>query len=201
LSHKECYKLLKPNLDSILFAIVYNRLLFKEEDVELFNDDPHEFIRRTFGNKQAFSTRLTPPPPVDVTSSIYSARTAASNFLIELAERRTKDCLLKIIAFAATQIQSYTPPPLPDRKLPETQRSSNSPFSVQGGPVMRDAGYQMLGAINQTILQQPPHFPSVEFLIASYAANDLSSDVPFLRSRVPPPRPPAWQHAFFMAIV
>lgn len=40
------YKLMKPHLEFILFQAIFPTLCMTSEEIELFNDDPQEFIRK-----------------------------------------------------------------------------------------------------------------------------------------------------------
>jgi hypothetical protein len=40
------YKALKPQLDVIMFEIVFPLLCFNQEDAELWRDDPHDYVRK-----------------------------------------------------------------------------------------------------------------------------------------------------------
>ena len=56
-------------------------LSFSERDAELWEDDPHEFVRKEF----------------DMIEDFYSPRTAATNLLTALIKKRGKDCLHGIV--------------------------------------------------------------------------------------------------------
>ena len=40
------YKLMKPHLEFILFTVIFPCLCLSETDIQLFNDDPTEFVRK-----------------------------------------------------------------------------------------------------------------------------------------------------------
>ena len=48
------YKVLKPNLETLLCRIVFPVLCFNDEDQELWDDDPSEYIRRATDYMQDF---------------------------------------------------------------------------------------------------------------------------------------------------
>ena len=68
---------LKPQLGSLFNDVIYPPLCFSKEDAELWEEDPNEFVRRSF----------------DFIADFFSPRTAAQRLLKTLAEKRAKDCL------------------------------------------------------------------------------------------------------------
>lgn len=77
------YKMMKPQLDAIVFQIVFPLMCFNAEDAELWVEDPHEYIRKGY----------------DIIEDMYSPRTAAVNFVQELCRCRAKENLPKLMGF------------------------------------------------------------------------------------------------------
>lgn len=77
------YKIIKPQLDAVVFQIVFPLMCFNAEDAELWQDDPQEYIRKGY----------------DIIEDMYSPRTAAVNFIQELCRVRAKDNLPKLMGF------------------------------------------------------------------------------------------------------
>ena len=73
--------ILKPQVQELFNEVVYPPLCFTEEDAELWDSDPQEYVRRS----------------LDVIEDYYSPRTAATNLLIALTTSRAKDCLQGIV--------------------------------------------------------------------------------------------------------
>lgn len=57
------YKALKPELDIIMFEIVFPLLCFNHEDAELWRDDPHDYVRKGARCSHRSPTLATPLRP------------------------------------------------------------------------------------------------------------------------------------------
>ena len=78
IKYKATYvSVLKPNLEALFSDVIYPPLCFSNDDAELWEDDPLEFVRRSF----------------DIVEDFYSPRAGAQRLLVSLAEKRAKDCL------------------------------------------------------------------------------------------------------------
>ncbi|KAG6549125.1 hypothetical protein Mapa_009351 [Marchantia paleacea] len=93
------YQLLKPQLDVVLFEIIFPLMCFNDADDELWRDDPHEYVRKGY----------------DIIEDMYSPRTAAINFISELVRKRGKENLQKFLAFIVEVFKRYDEAPA-DRK-------------------------------------------------------------------------------------
>ncbi|KAK7203628.1 putative nonsense-mediated mRNA decay protein [Myxozyma melibiosi] len=80
---KSTWDILKPHVDSLVAHVIFPLLCLSTEDMELFEDDPVEYIHKRL---DIFDENPTP----DVT---------ATNFLITLAERRRKSTFNNILSF------------------------------------------------------------------------------------------------------
>lgn len=43
------YQLLQPQLDIVLFEIIFPLMCFSDNDQRLWNEDPHEYVRKGYG--------------------------------------------------------------------------------------------------------------------------------------------------------
>lgn len=43
------YQLLKPQLDVVLFEIIFPLMCFNDADDQLWREDPHEYVRKGYG--------------------------------------------------------------------------------------------------------------------------------------------------------
>jgi hypothetical protein len=77
------YKVLKPHLDFLLFQIVFPTLCMSPTDIELFQDDPQEFIQK---RHNSYDEWLEP-------------REAASTLLQTLTRYRQKDVIPRLLPF------------------------------------------------------------------------------------------------------
>ncbi|XP_062108744.1 importin beta-like SAD2 [Humulus lupulus] len=59
------YNLLQPRLEVILFEIVFPLMCFNDNDQKLWDEDPHEYVRKGY----------------DIIEDLYSPRTASMDFV------------------------------------------------------------------------------------------------------------------------
>ncbi|KAM0935786.1 putative importin-beta domain, armadillo-like helical [Dioscorea sansibarensis] len=85
------YGLLQPQLGIILFEIIYPLICFNDNDARLWDEDPHEYVRKCHDFKEDF----------------FSPRGAAVGFLIELLRQRGKGNLEKLIQFIMEIFRRY----------------------------------------------------------------------------------------------
>ncbi|KAJ1696994.1 hypothetical protein LUZ63_005506 [Rhynchospora breviuscula] len=91
------YQLMQLQMDIILFEIIFPLMCFNDNDQILWNDDPHEYVRKGY----------------DIIEDLYSPRTAAMDFVSELVRKRGKDNLQKFIQFIVEIFRRY------DEAVPE----------------------------------------------------------------------------------
>jgi hypothetical protein len=90
------YQLLKPQLDVVLFEIIFPLMCFNDADDQLWREDPHEYVRKGY----------------DIIEDMYSPRTAAINFISELIRKRGKENLQKFLGFIVEVFRRYDEAPL-----------------------------------------------------------------------------------------
>lgn len=49
ISKNSMYNLLQPHLDTLLFEIVFPLMCFNDNDQMLWDEDPHEYVRKGYG--------------------------------------------------------------------------------------------------------------------------------------------------------
>eukprot|EP00298_Acanthocystis_sp_HF-20_P010720 c19007_g1_i1.p1 GENE.c19007_g1_i1~~c19007_g1_i1.p1 ORF type:complete len:1055 (+),score=485.71 c19007_g1_i1:24-3167(+) len=85
------FKVMRGCLDELLFEIIFPLLCHSDEDEEMWNDDPEEFIRRQS----------------DMEENMYDARIAAISLLEQMCSLRKKHCLAKYLMFVHQILQQY----------------------------------------------------------------------------------------------
>ncbi|GJN11879.1 hypothetical protein PR202_ga30114 [Eleusine coracana subsp. coracana] len=85
------YQLMQPQMDIILFEIIFPLLCFNDNDQMLWDEDPHEYVRKGY----------------DIIEDLYSPRTAAMDFVNELVRKRGKGNLQKFIQFIVGIFMRY----------------------------------------------------------------------------------------------
>uniref|UniRef100_A0A1J3IJ64 Importin beta-like SAD2 n=1 Tax=Noccaea caerulescens TaxID=107243 RepID=A0A1J3IJ64_NOCCA len=95
ISKKSMYSLLLPRLDVLLFEIVFPLMCFNDSDQKLWEEDPHEYVRKGY----------------NIIEDLYSPRTAAMDFVNELVRKRGKENLPKFVQFVVGIFTSYDAAP------------------------------------------------------------------------------------------
>lgn len=91
ISKSNMYNLLQPRLDVVLFEIIFPLMCFSDSDQRLWEEDPHEYVRKGY----------------DIIEDLYSPRTAAMDFVSELVRKRGKENLQKFIVFIVDIFKRY----------------------------------------------------------------------------------------------
>lgn len=81
--HKTTWKVVKPHIESIVCSFLFPLLCYTEEDKELFEDDPAEYVRKKF----------------DPIEDFESVQTAASRCIVNLIKERRKDSYMMVLQF------------------------------------------------------------------------------------------------------
>ncbi|KAF2581504.1 hypothetical protein F2Q68_00001265 [Brassica cretica] len=95
ISKKSTYHLLLPRLDVLLFEIVFPLMCFTDSDQKLWEEDPHEYVRKGY----------------NIIEDLYSPRTASMDFVNELVKKRGKENLPKFVQFVVGIFRSYDDAP------------------------------------------------------------------------------------------
>ncbi|PSS24000.1 Importin beta-like [Actinidia chinensis var. chinensis] len=90
-SKTSMYNLLQPRLDVVLFEIIFPLMCFNDNDQKLWDEDPHEYVRKGY----------------DIIEDLYSPRTAAMDFVSELVRKRGKENLQKFVLFIVEIFKRY----------------------------------------------------------------------------------------------
>ncbi|KAG7344305.1 Importin-beta N-terminal domain containing protein [Nitzschia inconspicua] len=93
------YKLLKPHLDFLLYQVCFPTMCLTEEDIELFENDPHEFVHRQNSPLADF----------------YDPRMSAITLVTDLVKHRGQDVTLNLLGRMTEILKRYGSSP------PETQ--------------------------------------------------------------------------------
>ncbi|KAG4185093.1 hypothetical protein ERO13_A09G210800v2 [Gossypium hirsutum] len=96
ISKNSMYTLLQPQIDVLLFEIVFPLMCFNDNDQKLWEEDPHEYVRKGY----------------DIIEDLYSPRTASMDFVSELVRKRGKENLQKFIQFIVEIFKGYDEAPV-----------------------------------------------------------------------------------------
>ncbi|OEL35059.1 Importin beta-like SAD2 [Dichanthelium oligosanthes] len=89
------YQMMQPQIDILLFEIIFPLMCFNDNDQKLWDEDPHEYVRKGY----------------DIIEDLYSPRTAAMDFVSELVRKRGKSNLQKFIHFIVDIFRRYDEAP------------------------------------------------------------------------------------------
>ncbi|OQR99928.1 hypothetical protein THRCLA_06328, partial [Thraustotheca clavata] len=95
------FKQLKPHLQFLLFEVVHPTLCLTQSDLQLWKEDPHEFVRKT---NDFFEDYLSPV-------------NAARDLLNELCTLRGKDCFSNVLMFYNQILSTYLATPVEKRDV------------------------------------------------------------------------------------
>ncbi|CEG35371.1 ran binding protein 7 [Plasmopara halstedii] len=110
------YKLIKPHLGFLLFEVIHPVLCLTPKDLQLWAEDPHEFVRKT---NDVFEDFLDP---------VY----AASNLLADLCTKRGKDCLMNVLSFYNNILNTYLTSPDDKKDFIQKDAALHALFSLDG---------------------------------------------------------------------
>ncbi|XP_050375236.1 importin beta-like SAD2 isoform X1 [Argentina anserina] len=96
ISKTSMYTLLQPRLSVLLFEIVFPLMSFNDNDQKLWEEDPHEYVRKGY----------------DIIEDLYSPRTASMDFVSELVRKRGKENLHTFLQFIVEIFKRYDEAPM-----------------------------------------------------------------------------------------
>ncbi|XP_077250457.1 importin beta-like SAD2 isoform X3 [Tasmannia lanceolata] len=96
ISKNSMYQLLQPQLHIVLFEIIFPLMCFNDNDQKLWNEDPHEYVRKGY----------------DIIEDLYSPRTASMDFVSELVRKRGKGNFQEFIQFIVLTFKRYDDAPI-----------------------------------------------------------------------------------------
>jgi importin-7 len=168
--HGVTYKVLKIHLQSLLFDAIFPLMCFKEEDKELWESDPEEFVRREFDCMMAFS----------------DPRASAVHFLKKMVSLRSKDSLAGILKFCESHLFA--------EHVTDIERCAKkdgalgiigaiAPELCVACVSLRKKKKKALSASAAAAANRLPDKTQLEMLLAQFVLPDFTSPVGFLRYR------------------
>ncbi|CEP15700.1 hypothetical protein [Parasitella parasitica] len=131
--NKTTWQMLKPHVESLVAHFIFPQLCFSDEDQELWDEDPVEFVHKK----------------VDPLEDFHSPQTNAMNFLIDLARDRKKYTFMGILNFVNGILNKYLEAP-EDQKNP---REKDGALCMIGG-----LAYQVLQKKSPVASMMEPFF-------------------------------------------
>lgn len=137
------YKLMRPHLEFILFEACFPTMCATYEDIEQFEADPHEFVRKAHDPMEDF---LEP-------------RAAAMNLVAVLVRTRPMDVFEKLLRWLSNVLTSYETTPRKSRTL-DTVRS-------------KDGALCALGALSDELKKRRRYASYVDSILAHHVLPEI----------------------------
>ncbi|RHY59605.1 hypothetical protein DYB34_002793 [Aphanomyces astaci] len=139
----QAYKQLKPHLHFLLFEVVHPTLCLTPVDMQLWADDPHEFVRKTH----------------DFMEGYLSPVNAAQEVLNSLCTLRGKDCLSNVLMFYNQILSTYVASPVESRDVIQKEAALHGLSALQGLLVKSKAHKPQIEALLQAHVLPEFHNP------------------------------------------
>jgi len=136
------YKQLKPNVEPLLCGLIFPMLCFNDEDQELWDNDPQEYVRKS----------------TDPFTEYVNPQVAAVNLLIMITKQRPKDSLNMYLTFLNNVLVQYSQAP---GVLEHVRRKDGALFSIGAMYEKLSKKKDYKGPIEQLLINQVlPEFQS-----------------------------------------
>jgi len=151
------YKALQPHLDGILMHVIFPLICFGNEDKELWEEDPHEYVRKS----------------QDFVEDMYSPRTAAINYVCESCKTGSalkKDNLPKLLAAMVqifNKVAAFSPGTAIDAQLASEL----------------DGALLVISNLSDVLTAHSVYTRSLESMLTSYVIPAFSSPYGHVRAR------------------
>lgn len=157
---------LKDHIENLVAHVLFPLLCQTEDDLELFTEDPTEYIHRKLSNNPS-------PPKVGYQANISdffeeatSPDVAATNFLNTLGKHRRKQTYV-ILNFVNEVVNRY-------ENAPDNEKN----------PVEKEGALRMIGTLSNIILgKKSPIADKVEYFFVRHVFPEFSSQHGYLRAR------------------
>ena len=163
------YKILKPHLDFLMYHVCFPTICFNADDLDVFTNDPHEFIRRQNS-------------PL---SDFYDPRLSALGVINNLVKHRGKDVAGPLLSFLTNILQGY-----------DSARRIELAASVGGGEntivpsslpeqlhIQKEGALLVIGSLSFSILSKKKFASEVEIMMVTSIFPEFRSPIGFLRYR------------------
>lgn len=150
------YKVIKPTLDHLITNIIFPYLCIGDADLQLWEDDPVEYVRKTY----------------DVLEDFNTPRAAACSLLLMMSKLRRSAVVSPLMGFLVQILDAYAACRIANdhQRLPMLARQ-------------KDGALLAIGTIRETLMSTPQSARELERLLNAHVIAEFHSDVPFLRAR------------------
>eukprot|EP00947_MAST-08B_sp_MAST-8B-sp1_P000681 g681.t1 len=144
---------IEPHFDGIVGQVIFPLLVFNDEDAELWEDDPHEYCRKSY----------------DAMEEFYDPRMSGVNFLNTSIKLRTQTCLPRILAFFQSVLGQYQST-APEARTEEMHRGLEGALGA-------------IGSMQTQLMENPKHFSDPEGLLTTFVFPQFQHPRGYLRAR------------------
>lgn len=153
--HSITWLALKPHLAQFNQEIIFPYLWLTDKDMELWQDDPQEYLRKE----------------ADFMEEFFNPRNAAMSFLLNLVRYRGPDHLHQFMNFVVSVLMQYEATPL------EKRRAEVSLVRAKDGALV------VIGTLAPYLKRINEYSVNLEKMILAHVFPELTSPVGFLRAR------------------
>lgn len=160
------YQVIKPRLAHLVTGIIFPHLCITVSDLVLWDEDPVEYVRKTY----------------DVLEDFNTPRAAACSLLRVLSESRKSVVIAPLLSFLTQIMDRYA------ESRRQLMRAAGSDFQVEEThkvlAVQKEGALLALGTICEALFSGNQNVDYLRTVLSSYVVEEFDSEVPFLRARV-----------------
>ena len=155
LPNKKTYGLMKPHLQELMFNILFPLACFSDEDAELWQEDPHEYVRKGY----------------DLLEDLYTTRSQVIHFFIDMTSCKTpcKENLPPLVNHIGSVFVQFMATAGKERN-PQLERQM-------------DGALLILGSLSEKLKSTSPYKEQVEQILHTYVAPMVNHPTGFLRAK------------------
>jgi len=163
------YKLLKPGLNFLMYNVCFPTICLNAEDLNVFMNDPHEFIQRQSS------------PLLD----FYDPRMSAISVINNLVKHRGKDVSGPLLSFLNNILQGYdTARRIELESAGSVGDNTIVPSSLsEQHHIHKEGALLIIGSLSTSILSKKKFTSEVEIMMVTSIFPEFKSPVGFLRYR------------------
>lgn len=158
------YKVIKPSLQPLIANVIFPYLCITDSDLLLWEDDPIEYVRKTYNVQEDFNT----------------PRAAACSLLYVMVKLRHSSVIAPLISFLNGVLEEYASVVKnfkQDLAAPETNRNKLALARRKDGVLLA------IGTIQDSLAVHPQGKEYLSALLETHVLHEFDSDLPFLRAR------------------
>jgi hypothetical protein len=155
LPNKTTYGLMKPHFQQLMFNILFPMACFSDEDAELWEMDPHEYVRKGY----------------DLLEDLYTTRSQVIHFFMDMTSCKTpcKENLPHLINHIGSVFMQF---------MTTAGKERNPALERQ-----MDGALLILGSLSEKLKTTSPWKEQVEQILHTYVAPVTGHPVGFLRAK------------------